>query len=98
MFGATTFYNDYWKKPELSYSWDSYYGEDSLSVPYRNDTIKFENTGQSHADNLRIAITPDPNVINITIGQHTQNMTLRQEGDSWILETRKFPSLTQLCS
>jgi hypothetical protein len=86
IFLVTTLYTEVWKKPEVAL----------LTLPpnpIHRDTLKFVNVGRSPADNLRITISsPDIwNVVNFTMGPHTQNTTLSEEGGRWIIETRRFP-------
>jgi hypothetical protein len=87
VFAATTYYTDSWKRPEIVL----FYKHSNLLPPQQRDILEFTNIGHIPADNLRITVTPDPNVVNFTMGQHTQNTTFKKEEGSWIIESRKFP-------
>jgi hypothetical protein len=93
VFGATTLYTDYWMTPKIDL--EHYVSGFRDSIHH----LLFSNLGNKPADNLRITITPasdsdsdsDSNGISFTMGDHSQNTTLTQEGESWVMETRKFP-------
>lgn len=85
VFGATTLYTDFWKKPDIKFR---YFSPTNKS---KCGPFEFINSGHSQADNLRIRIGSTPHVTNFTLGYHSQNMTLREENGAWIMETRKFP-------
>jgi hypothetical protein len=95
VFGATTLYTDWWKLPAIEVTYTRFsgvsMGNDTNTLPSQREQLKFINQGQTYADNLRITIPQTPYISNFTIGPHSQNMTLKQEDKSWVIETRRFP-------
>jgi hypothetical protein len=95
VFGATTLYTDWWKNPAIEVTYTRFsgvsMGDDTNTLPSQKEQLKFINQGQTYADNLRITIPQTPYISNFTIGSHSQNMTLKQEDNSWVIETRRFP-------
>lgn len=95
VFGATTLYTDWWKNPAIEVTYTRFsgvsMGNDTNTLPSQKEQLKFINQGQTYADNLRITIPQTPYISNFTIGSHSQNMTLKQEDKSWVIETRRFP-------
>ena len=95
VFGATTLYTDWWKNPAIEVTYTRFsgvsMGNDTNTLPSQREQLKFINQGQTYADNLRITIPQTPYISNFTIGSHSQNMTLKQEDKSWVIETRRFP-------
>jgi hypothetical protein len=95
VFGATTLYTDWWKNPAIEVTYTRFsgvsMGNDTNTLPSQKEQLKFINQGQTYADNLRITIPQTPYISNFTIGSHSQNMTLKQEDNSWVIETRRFP-------
>jgi hypothetical protein len=95
VFGATTLYTDWWKLPAIEVTYTRFsgvsMGNDTNTLPSQREQLKFINQGQTYADNLRITIPQTPYINNFTIGSHSQNMTLKQEDKSWVIETRRFP-------
>jgi hypothetical protein len=100
VFGATTLYTDWWKKPAIEVTYTRFsgvsMGNDTNTPPSQKEQLKFINQGQTYADNLRITIPQGTFVSNFTLGSHSQNMTLKQEDKSWVIETRRFPVAASL--
>jgi hypothetical protein len=95
VFGATTLYTDWWKNPAIEVTYTRFsgvsMGDDTNTLPSQKEQLMFINQGQTYADNLRITIPQTPYISDFTLGSHSQNMTLKQEDNSWVIETRRFP-------